>query len=429
MKIEQSHIQEVRSAFEKMQSREDFLNLLNQVKPLVYGVKTVPIELKQLTWYANPNLGGKRYTDFSIKKKSGGKRLIHAPVSGLKSIQKALSFILQCVFEPHNAATGFVIGRSIVDNARIHQGCNYVFNIDMKDFFPSISQARVWTCLQMEPFNLNEKRSVALPESSDKYFMVKSRTMAGRQQIANMIAAICCTEMTVERQNEKDEWAQVKQNVLPQGAPTSPVITNIVCKKLDHRLTGVANRFGLRYSRYADDITFSSMHNVYQKDGEFLKELHRIITDQGFHINEKKTRLQKTGHRQEVTGLVVNEKVNVQKRYIKQLRMWLYYWERYGYEKAERIFLEQYMDDRGHLLDGGKPNMISVLAGKLDYLRMVKGADNSAYKIMKKHFDNLIIENRSNVITDPLRVKELDDVLNTFFESGFDVAMNKYSMN
>ena len=429
MKIEQSHILEVRSVFEKMQSREDFLNLLNQVKPLVYGVKTVPIELKQLTWYANPNLGGKRYSDFSIKKKSGADRLIHAPVSGLKSIQKALSFILQCVFEPHKAATGFVIGRSIVDNARIHQGCNYVFNIDLKDFFPSINQSRVWACLQMEPFNLNEKKSIAPSESSDKYFMVRSRTIAGRKQIANMIAAICCTEMTVERQDEKGEWVQVKQNVLPQGAPTSPVITNIVCKKLDHRLTGVANRFGLRYSRYADDITFSSMHNVYQKDGEFLKELHRIITDQGFHINDKKTRLQKTGHRQEVTGLVVNEKVNVQKRYIKQLRMWLYYWERYGYEKAERIFLGQYIDDRGHLLDGRKPNMINVLAGKLDYLRMVKGSESTIYKQLRQRFDGLITIVRAGVVENPSREKELNDVFKIFFENGFDAAMEKYSMN
>ena len=259
--------------------------------------------------------------------------------------------------------------------------------------------------------------------------MVRSRTIAGRKQIANMIAAICCTEMTVERQDEKGEWVQVKQNVLPQGAPTSPVITNIVCKKLDHRLTGVANRFGLRYSRYADDITFSSMHNVYQKDGEFLKELHRIITDQGFHINDKKTRLQKTGHRQEVTGLVVNEKVNVQKRYIKQLRMWLYYWERYGYEKAERIFLGQYIDDRGHLLDGRKPNMINVLAGKLDYLRMVKGSESTIYKQLRQRFDGLITIVRAGVVENPSREKELNDVFKIFFENGFDAAMEKYSMN
>jgi hypothetical protein len=109
----------------------------------------------------------------------------------------------------------------------------------------------------------------------------------------------------------------------------------------------VARRFGLKYSRYADDITFSSMHNVYQPESDFLKELQRIILEQGFHIKESKTRLQKDGYRKEVTGLLVNEKANVQQRYIKQLRMWLYYWERYGYERAAGLFLQEYIADKG----------------------------------------------------------------------------------
>src|SRR5690606_12979703 len=117
-----------------------------------------------------------------------------------------------------------------------------------------------------------------------------------RKKIANIIAALCCTEMEVERKDENGEWISVKRNVVPQGAPTSPVITNIICQKLDFLLTGVAKRFGLKYSRYADDITFSSMHNVYQPDSDFLKELKRIITEQGFHINVNKTRLQKDGY-------------------------------------------------------------------------------------------------------------------------------------
>jgi hypothetical protein len=79
--------------------------------------------------------------------------------------------------------------------------------------------------------------------------------------------------MQVDRKNAVGEWEKVTRNVLPQGAPTSPVLTNIVCQKLDFLLTGVAKRFGLKYSRYADDITFSSMHNVYQPDSDFLKEL------------------------------------------------------------------------------------------------------------------------------------------------------------
>jgi hypothetical protein len=151
----------------------------------------------------------------------------------------------------------------------------------------------------------------------------------------------------------------------------------------------VAKRFGLKYTRYADDITFSSMHNVYQKDSDFLKELHRIIEEQNFHIKESKTRLQKQGYRQEVTGLLVNEKPNVQKRYIKQLRMWLYYWERYGYDKASVYFILQYMENKGEALSG-IPRIENVISGKLDYLKMVKGKENSTYLSLKKRFEELL---------------------------------------
>jgi hypothetical protein len=451
MKLEQEHIDQIRTAFEKMQSKEDLLHLLNEVKPLIYGEKAVPFELKQLTWYANPKLGGKRYAEFKIKKKSGSQRSIHAPVKGLKALQKTLAFILQCVYEPHKAAMGFVRERSIVDNAKIHVGSNYVYNIDLKDFFPSIDQARVWKTLQLKPFNLN-KVSTAEPQfikwkefkkeylkteelvkfykgkgrmftntpygtlyvannfdlEKDKYVLMGGsslKTKAGkslegtlwlvnkipetsRLDIANIIASLCCTEMEVERKNEKGEWEKVKRNVLPQGAPTSPVITNIVCQKLDYLLSGVAKRFGLKYSRYADDITFSSMHNVYQPESEFLKELHRIIAEQNFHIKESKTRLQKDGYRKEVTGLLVNEKANVQQRYIKQLRMWLYYWERYGYERASGFFLQQYIADKGHVKNG-KPDMANVISGKLDYLKMVKGAENELYQKLKARFEKI----------------------------------------
>jgi hypothetical protein len=346
---------------------------------------------------------------------------------------------------------GFVRNKSVVDNAQLHAGNLYVYNIDLKDFFPSVDQARVWKCLQLKPFNLNKASSVEpeymkwedfkneywkseepvtflkgkgrmftktpygnlyvannFDEAKDKYIILGSSSLktkdgeslegtlwlvnkipnTGRLDIANIIASLCCTEMQVERKNEKGEWEKVKRNVLPQGGPTSPVITNIVCQKLDYLLSGVAKRFGLKYSRYADDITFSSMHNVYQPESEFIKELHRIIAEQNFHIKESKTRLQKDGYRKEVTGLLVNEKANVQQRYIKQLRMWLYYWERYGYERASGFFLQQYIADKGHVKNG-KPDMANVISGKLDYLKMVKGADNELYQKLKTRFENL----------------------------------------
>ena len=177
MKIQQENIDQIRSAFEKMQSKEDLLYVLNQAKPLLYGDKTKTFTLKQLSYYINPKLGGKRYSEFKIKKKSGAERNIHAPVRGLKAIQRTLSFVLQCIFEPHKAAMGFVRNRSIVDNARIHVGNNYVYNLDLKDFFPSIDQARVWKCLQLKPFNLNDKHPLPkfkVKEDPDATFWILS---------------------------------------------------------------------------------------------------------------------------------------------------------------------------------------------------------------------------------------------------------------
>ncbi len=451
MRLDETQADQIRGAFAQMQSRYDFLDLLNMVKSLIYGKKTTPFELKQLTWHANPTLGVDRYSQFSIRKKSGGERKIHSPVKGLKAIQRTLSVILQCVYHPHQAAMGFVWGRSIVDNARFHTGQRYVFNVDLKDFFPSIDQARVWKCMQLNPFKLDKESSNQLrffrwedfkanfsfteedvsfwrlkghifaktpigelhvargyndeeeryvlkgidrilsPEQGDgqgSLWLVNKIPESGRLQIANMIASLCCTRLEVDRKNKKGEWEKGSRNVLPQGAPTSPVLTNVICQRLDHLLTGVARRFGLRYSRYADDITFSSNHNVYQENGEFRRELERIIEEQGFQLNVTKTRLQKDGHRKEVTGLLVNEKPNVQKRYLKQLRMWLYYWERYGESKTNEWFSTQYVKDRGHVKKR-VPELRNVISGKLDYLQMVKGPDDESYVRLKERFSAL----------------------------------------
>ena len=510
MKIEQTHIEQITTAFQNMQSKEDLLQLLNEVKPLLYGKKTVPFQMKQLTWYSNPKLAKNRYTEFKIRKKSGGERTIHAPVSGLKAIQSALGFILQCVYEPHHAATGFVRGKSIVTNAQLHVGSKYVYNIDLKDFFPSVDQARVWKCLQLTPFNLNDKNMIVEEEivsevisfdeirkehnpsqariikttsgeyfhlittieDKEKYISIKIdksislnslsledkvkeiltdyvvysyRTKSGnhhklrhkkdsrnatrsilhsRVKIANIIASLCCNEMEVERKNDSGVWEIVKRNVLPQGAPTSPIFTNVVCQRLDYLLSAVAKRFGLKYSRYADDITFSSMHNVYQPNSDFLKELHRIIAEQGFHIKSSKTRLQKEGYRKEVTGLVVNEKVNVQKHYIKQLRMWLYYWETYGETRAESYFLKQYILDKGNIVKG-KPDMINVIDGKLNYLKMVKGEDNALYLKLKQRFDKLTA--RQSFISKVLHIwetKGIESAMALYYAKNGEQATN-----
>ena len=524
-KIEQQLIDKIREDFQKMRSKEDFLDLLNFAKKYAYSSKAHPFKLNQLNWHSSPQICSNKYTSFTIKKKTGGERTIHAPIKGLKALQKTTTFILQCVFDAHKAAYGFVPNKSIVDNARGHVGERYVYNIDLKDFFPSIDQARVWKCLQIHPFNLNNEVSENLDKESikpiikvfiklnrienniqnnfsilnyqgtnlppGKYkinlkedgllvfkvyqkdekrkfgkililtkeskldiiqkkafeiikknetdldlnyiidyicaqliksFFEKGNIKSNRIKIANIIASICCFEMEVDRfDKELGEWKKEIRNVLPQGAPTSPVLTNVVCSKLDRRLSGVAKRFGLNYTRYADDITFSSSHNVYQKEGEFVKEINRIIIEQGFSIKESKTRLQKEGYRQEVTGLLVGEKVNVQKRFVKEIRMWLYYWETYGFKKCNEIFNIHYLKDKGHVKDI-IPHFSVVLKGKLDFLKMVVSEKSPVY---------LKFINRYNKLTNKIVVSEdrgeyLNYILKELMDKGLNSAMSKF---
>lgn len=370
MKLDQTVIDYISTTFHEMKSKDDFLSLLNFAKKKIYGEQTHPFEIKNINYYISSKSKQHKYTRFVIKKKSGGNRIIHSPVPGLKAIQKCINLIFQSTYKVNSVATGFVIGKSIVDNAIVHSGKNYVFNLDLKDFFSSIDQARLWGRLKAVPFNLNEQR--------------------GRLELANIIACLCCHEMEVERFDSiNDQWYKVTKNVVPQGAPTSPTLINIICQRLDYYLSAVAKRFSVNYTRYADDITFSSDHNVYQKNGEFITEVERIIKAENFNIKDSKTHLQKRGYRQEVTGLVVNVNPNVHNKYIKQIRHWLYGWEKYGYEYASNFFIEQYLKDKVNPKTA-TPNLSNVLSGKLNYLKMIKGFDNSTYIKLKDRFELLL---------------------------------------
>ena len=349
-----------------MQKKEDLLTLLNLIKrseleEIGLQGQFHPITIKQLNYYCNPNHTFHRYRQFNIKKKSGKLRQITAPRShGFIMMLQAVNEILKSMYTPSEYAMGFTEGRSIITNASVHKGQNYVLNLDLKDFFPSIEQPRVWKRLQLNPFN----------------FPVP---------IANIIAGLCSMRVTQQDRDGKESIAYV----LPQGAPTSPIITNMICDTLDRRLSGLARRFGLHYTRYADDITFSSMHYVYSKHGEFWKELLRIISGQGFVINEDKTRLQKRGSRQEVTGVVVSHKLNVTRKYVQDLRNILYIWERHGYTVAFSKFFPKYKAEKGHVKKG-TPTLENVIDGKLMYLKMVKGDDDSVYMRLHQQYERLV---------------------------------------
>ena len=345
-----------------MESKEDLLSLLNQLKQdemrdAGMSDKFHPFTMKLLNYYCNPNNTFHRYKQFNIKKKSGGLRQITAPRNASFMLMlRYVNEVFKAIYTPSEYAMGFAEGRSVVTNASAHKSQNYVFNIDLKDFFPSIAQARVWKRLQLEPLCL-------------------------KRPIANLLAGLCA--MKVEAAGGGAKY------ILPQGAPTSPVLTNMICDTLDRRLSGLARRFGLRYTRYADDITFSSMHNVYHESGEFRQELKRIIEDQGFTINEAKTRLQKLGARQEVTGIIVSDKLNVTQKYVRDIRNLLYIWGKYGYGVATDRFLTKYWREKGDIKKGN-PNMVNVLSGKLMYLKMVKGDADSVYLRLKSKFDRLV---------------------------------------
>lgn len=340
----------------QLKTKEDLLKILNLIKKAEFedlGLDSSmyhPFTEKQLNFYCNPNHVFHRYRQFKIKKKSGGFRQITAPrTQNYMMMLSAINVLLRSMYTPSEYAMGFTDGRSVVTNANVHVGMEYVYNIDLKDFFPSIHQARVWKRLQVPPFKFT-------------------------QPIANLLAGLCC--MKDAREDENGNKTNVY--VLPQGAPTSPVITNMICDKLDYYLSRLARRFNMNYTRYADDITFSSMRFVYSKNGKFIQELHRIIKEQGFTINESKTRLQRRGARQEVTGIIVSDKLNVTQRYVRDIRNLLYMWDRYGYNVAYSKFFPKYKEEKGHIKKGN-PDLINVIEGKLMYLKMVKGEEDSVY--------------------------------------------------
>jgi RNA-directed DNA polymerase len=165
-----------------------------------------------------------RYTSFSIPKRSGGTRLITAPAPRLRLLQSRLLCLLAPIYTPHPSAHGFVANRGILTNSLPHVGRRFVLNVDLKNFFETINFGRVRGALMSKPFMLDPR-------------------------IATIIARLCC-----------------KDNALPQGAPTSPILANMVCLRLDGELSRLGRAFSCRYTRYADDITFSSNHNEFPRE-------------------------------------------------------------------------------------------------------------------------------------------------------------------
>ena len=238
------------------------------------------------------------YKRFQIPKKTGGMRTVSAPMPRLKRAQYWLLENVLAKLEPHDAAHGFRTGRSIMTNAAQHTGKAVVINLDLKDFFPSIGFNRVKGLFA----------SLGYAEAQAAVFAMLA-TDADRTSLGL----------------DGDVWHVANgERALPQGAPTSPAITNLICRKLDRRLTGAARKYGFVYTRYADDLTFSA--ETFDKPAldRLMKTIRFIVRDEGLTVNEEKTRVMRKGRHQEVTGLTVNDGLSVSRKERRRFRAYLH---------------------------------------------------------------------------------------------------------
>lgn len=295
------------------------------------------LDLETLLYFAYNNES--LYKHYTIPKKTGGHRDIYAPDKALKTICKKLNYYLGSVYEEFlpKSAHGFVNGRGIVTNAQNHLQRNYVLNIDLNDFFGVVNSGRVMGLFKRYPFRFGNKLSSVL------------------------------TGITT------------RDNCLPQGSPTSPVIANMVCLRLDKDLIRLAHKNGWRYSRYADDITFSanSLDNKLASNVGGAVTVGRAIVNtiesNGFTINQKKTRLAVPNQSKWVTGIKVNKKCNLSRKYIRDVRSMLNAWEVYGEEGAEKKFNDSYNS-------GLKKSFRQVLRGRIDHIGNVRDKTDLLYR-------------------------------------------------
>lgn len=301
------------------------------------------------------------YKTWSIKKRRfGGTREISAPRSTLWTIQSALHVILRDAYMPRPATQGFVTGRSVASNAHHHVRRRYVLTVDIEDFFPSIHLGRVRGLFRAHPF-------YCTPE------------------VATVLAQLCCLD-----------------GRLPIGAPTSPVIANMICVRMDKELQNLAKDHGCYYTRYADDLTFSTNSHAFPPElatatgrGEVVlgEELVRVLANNWFSVNGTKSRLQTTYDRQVVTGVKVNERPNVDRRYVRRIRGMIHAWHKYGLEAAQQYMSQKYTKDR---YPGATPDFLNVLRGRIEYLGMIRGQSDAMVRRFHDQYDNLIAQRGLN---------------------------------
>jgi RNA-directed DNA polymerase len=314
------------------------------------------------------------YITFSIPKKNGDVRTIHAPKNHLKHFQRLLAKYLLTTHNAKSCTHGFVENKSIKTNAQPHIGKEYVFNIDLKDFFQTIHYGRVKRLFMAYPFNASEN-------------------------VATVVAQLCCFN-----------------GHLAQGAPTSPIISNMIALKLDGQLLSVASKNQCHYTRYVDDLTFSFTCKKHRLPKDIVKisnedeatpgeTLTNIILKNGFTINPEKTRLKHRSQRQVVAGVTVNEFTNLPRSYIRLTGSLIYALEKFGPINAEIKYVEGLNEARQltpYQLDKIKKSngefFKTVVKGRLDFLKMIRGKSDSIYRKLAYRFSKAIGKEDKNLM-------------------------------
>jgi RNA-directed DNA polymerase len=252
---------------------------------------------------------GAPYVDFEVPKAKGGTRIISAPRAPLREIQRKIHEQILAKVAAHDAAHGFVAGRSTVSNASPHVGAVLLLKTDIQDFFPTIHYGRVRGLFRLLGYS---------------------------DEVASSLAALCTRRPVVGREDEK---VVVWPGLLPQGAPTSPAIANLLCRRLDARLSGLANRIDARYTRYADDLSFSfhDLDHAMSLDlGKLFWWIDQIIQQEGFHEHPGKRQVLWPNRRQMVTGIVINEKLSLPREARRRFRAILHNCRTQGIDSQAR---------------------------------------------------------------------------------------------
>ena len=319
-----------------MKSKYKFLNSQLEIED-ISSILNVPFS-QLIRHIENPN-----YTKFNIPKKSGGHREVFAPSHDLMKILHVVNKKLRSTYHmmQPKVVHGFTyktlkekfLDIGIKANAKMHVNKKCILNVDIKDFFPSISASGVREIFESPPFNYSRNTATGL-------------------------ALLLCYK-----------------GKLPAGAPTSPLISNFYCLKMDSDLLEISKSGNIVYSRYADDLTFSSDDII---EAEFVVKVSEILKVYGFETNRKKLRKALSFQAQYVTGIKVNQTLNLNRIYYRNLRAVLHSIEQVGISTS----MLKYKDKKRYFL-GDEHKFLSSVRSRIEYLGYIRGNNDVLYRELK----------------------------------------------